>query len=84
MAGVREAVSKVGFAFPPTRAILEARRRRIAYSNIMERQRLLDFWQQREPDGNLPEDYLRRIWRSQLLAELLSDTPHDARILEIG
>jgi SAM-dependent methyltransferase len=77
-------VSKVGFAFPPTRAILEARRRRIAHANIMERERLLDFWQQREPDGNVPEDYLRPIWRSELLAELLSDVPKDARILEIG
>lgn len=84
MAGLREVISRVGFAFPPTRAVLQARRRRIAHANIMERDRLLEFWRQREPDGNVPEGYLRPIWRSELLAELLANIPKDARVLEIG
>jgi len=82
--GFKELVSRVGFAFPPTRALLESRRRRIAHSNIMERDQLLEFWQQREPDGNVPEGYLGPTWRSELLAELLADIPKHARILEIG
>jgi len=84
MPTVSEVIRRVCFAFPPTRAVLEARRRRIAHSNIMERDRLLQFWRGREPDGNVPEDYLRPTWRSELLAELLADIPKDARILELG
>ena len=44
---------------------------------------LHDFWRQRHPDGNVPEDYLNTR-RSELLLPLIEDLPLAAKILEVG
>ncbi len=45
---------------------------------------LHDFWRQAEPEGNVPASYIGPVGRSAALLELISDLPHDARILEVG
>lgn len=57
-----------------------------AKRRIMDRDSLLNFWQQPEPPGNVPADYLREdaFERSQALLEAISFLPKSARILEVG
>lgn len=45
---------------------------------------LHEFWRQPTPAGNVPSDYTGPIGRSEVLLELISDLPGDARILEVG
>ena len=43
-----------------------------------------EFWRQPNPEGNEPDQYLKPIGRSRVLAELIDWLPKDARILEVG
>lgn len=56
----------------------------LARRRIMGRKELLEFWQQRAPEGNVPEMYLEPIGRSRALLALIQDTPKTAKILEVG
>lgn len=51
---------------------------------MMERGSLHRFWQMRAPDGNVPEDYLLPLERSQALLALTRELPKTARVLEVG
>jgi SAM-dependent methyltransferase len=46
--------------------------------------RLHEFWRTPAPQGNNPHDYIGPVGRSEVLLELISDLPKDARILEVG
>jgi SAM-dependent methyltransferase len=61
-------------------------RKAIGHFRMMDRDKLHDFWRQREPEGNAPELYIApQAWeRSQVLLDMISDLPKDARILEVG
>jgi SAM-dependent methyltransferase len=83
---VNDIARRVGYRFPPTRHILRARalRNARAHNEIMERDRLLDFWRSPEPEGNVPAQYLDAPGRSRVLVELLEAVPKSSRILEVG
>ena len=77
--------------FPPARAVVKLRRRlldwrsqRIVGKPMMDRDQLLKFWQQPEPEGNVPDSYIGATHRSEMLLEQLGPLPFGSRILEVG
>lgn len=51
---------------------------------MMAREALHAFFRGLDPPGNQPERFIVPVGRSLTLAKLISDTPHDTRIMEVG
>lgn len=81
---IRGLLRAVAYRLPVTRTLAQTRARRLHEHQIMKRADLLAFWQQPEPVGNVPEDFIDPVDRSRVLALLLEHLPREARVLEVG